>query len=155
MEDPQRDIPPSRTALYTAGTAVMAAGLALFFSGFFLFIASIGNFDDFEDHARLVAFCWFGGMVVMILGQWLRTVGARGWAGSGMVLDPQRARRDVEPWSRMAGGVIGDALSEINQGYEAKERPERAVTPAKVRCPKCHALNDQSAKFCNQCAAPL
>ena len=36
----------------------------------------------------------------------------RGLAGSGVVLDPEKAREDVEPWSRMAGGVVKDALDE-------------------------------------------
>jgi hypothetical protein len=69
------------------------------------------------------------------------------------VLDPEKAREDVEPWSRMAGGMIDDAVSEIEV---AKKLGERADSPkVKVRCRKCQALNDEEARFCNQCAAPL
>lgn len=39
-------------------------------------------------------------------------LGRMGLAGSGMVLDPEGARRDVEPWARMAGGVVKDAIDE-------------------------------------------
>jgi hypothetical protein len=35
-----------------------------------------------------------------------------GLAGSGLKLDPQGARRDVEPWARMTGGVVKDAMDE-------------------------------------------
>jgi hypothetical protein len=35
-----------------------------------------------------------------------------GLAGSGVKLDPEEARRDVEPWSRMTGGVLKDAMDE-------------------------------------------
>lgn len=53
------------------------------------------------------------GMVLIISGFVVRTVGARGVAGSGLVLDPERARKDVEPLSRMTGGVIKDTLDEV------------------------------------------
>ena len=39
-------------------------------------------------------------------------LGRRGLAGSGAILDPGRARTDLEPWSRMAGGMAKDALDE-------------------------------------------
>jgi len=42
----------------------------------------------------------------------LMTLGLLGLAGSGVKLDPAEARRDVEPWARMGGGVIKDVLEE-------------------------------------------
>ena len=36
---------------------------------------------------------------------------------------------------------------------DALEGRENAVV--KVRCPKCRALNDETAKFCNNCGAAL
>jgi hypothetical protein len=27
--------------------------------------------------------------------------------------------------------------------------------PVKVRCQKCEALNDEAAKYCNQCGSPI
>src|SRR6516162_1292933 len=45
------------------------------------------------------------GMGLMVVGGILMGVGARGAAGSGLVLDPGKARQDLEPWSRLGGGV--------------------------------------------------
>ena len=75
-------------------------------------------------------------------------------AGSGVVLDPEKARKDVEPWSRMGGGVVQDALSEIEVVKKIEDRfdsPKPQVI--KVRCRSCRMLNDETAKFCNQCGA--
>ena len=55
----------------------------------------------------------------------------------------------------MAGGRVQDALSEV----EAVTKIERALEPRApqimVRCQKCQSLNDETAKFCNQCGAAI
>jgi hypothetical protein len=152
MAEPQRQITPDRKALYYAGMALAVVGVLLFVSVFFTGIANFGNFDDFQGRARSEGFRAIGGMALIVIGGILMNVGARGLAGSGVVLDPERGRRDVEPWSRMAGGVLDDALSEVDA---VKKFGDPAPPPVKVRCPKCRALNDEAAKFCNQCGAPL
>ncbi len=68
------------------------------------------NFDNFEGRVRSEGLRAFGGVVLITIGVLLMNIGAKGWAGSGVVLDPDRARKDVEPWSRMGGGVLNDAL---------------------------------------------
>lgn len=52
------------------------------------------------------------GFALLIFGGFLRRVGRSGLAGSGVTLDPEQARRDVEPWARAAGGVLSDTLDE-------------------------------------------
>jgi len=52
------------------------------------------------------------GMGLMIVGTIVRNAGRFGLAGSGIKLDPEEARKDVEPWARMGGGVLKDALDE-------------------------------------------
>ena len=54
-----------------------------------------------------------GGILLMVIGQTIATIGRQGLAGSGVVLDPEQAREDVEPWSRMQGGVVKDTLDEV------------------------------------------
>jgi hypothetical protein len=57
----------------------------------------------------------------------------------------------------MGGGVLQDALSEVDIVRKAEERLE-APPPAqvvKVRCRKCQALSDETARFCSQCGAAL
>ena len=80
----------------------------------------------------------------------MRGIGGRGLAGSGVVLDPSQARQDLEPYSRMAGGMLGDALDEadVNLGAE----PEQVVM---VRCPACRTLNEEGSKFCQECGDAL
>jgi hypothetical protein len=151
MSTPRRQITSDRKALYYVGTGVAVLGVLMFLSTFVTFALHFGDFTDFDANARSDMLRAVGGIVLIIAGSAMMNVGARGWAGSGVMLDPQRAREDVEPWSRMAGGVVNDALSEIDA-----LKPGDAPAPAvKVRCPKCQALNDETSKFCNQCGAPL
>ena len=104
MDTPQKQIPPERKALYYGGMALTGIGLLLFLSTFVTFMANFGNFDNFDAQARSEGFRAFGGMVLMMIGGFMMNVGAKGWAGSGIVLDPEKGRKDVEPWSRMGGG---------------------------------------------------
>ena len=46
------------------------------------------------------------GMGLLIVGGIVRGIGARGLAGSGVVLDPDKAHEELEPYSRMAGGMV-------------------------------------------------
>lgn len=144
-----RDIPPERRALYYAGMAVGVAGLLLFLSNF-LVIASGFTADPAPADNPMAGFMGraLGGMALIAAGGAMRNVAARGLAGSGLMLDPERARRELEPWSRMGGGMIADALDEIPA---ARPPGERVAEVVRVRCPHCRALNDESAKFRGQC----
>src|SRR5262249_39463854 len=95
------------------------------------------------------------GMGLMVVGGILMSVGARGPAGSGFVLDPEKARQDLEPWSRMGGGIVQDALSEVNVVKKIEEGMGNPQPQVKIRCQKCQGLNDETAKFCNQCGSAI
>jgi RNA polymerase subunit RPABC4/transcription elongation factor Spt4 len=135
--------------------ALGGIGLLLFLSTFVTFIANFGNFDDFDNQAKSDGFRAIGGMVLMMIGAFIMNVGAKGWAGSGVVLDPEKARKDVEPWSRLSGGVIQDTLSEVELVKKLEDRLSPPEPQVKVRCRKCQTLNDETAKFCNQCGAAI
>lgn len=103
----------------------------------------------------------FIGFALIGIGGFMRNVAARGKAGSGLVLDPQQAREDVEPWSRMQGGVIKDTLDEAGINLEqvsknlmnpATPQPQKIVM---IKCPNCSQLNEEDSKFCQQCGKPL
>lgn len=51
-------------------------------------------------------------MFLFIAGGILVGIGRRGLAGSGIVLDPKQARKDLKPWAKMGGGILKDALEE-------------------------------------------
>ena len=147
---PQREIPPDRALLYYGGMICTGVGVVLFLSAFVSGWLNFGNFDNFTERARGEMARGFGGFVLIAIGQGLMAVGRAGLAGSGVVLDPQMSRKDLEPWNRAAGGMLADALDEAGLTKKAD-----APLVVKVRCRGCAALNDEHAKFCNQCGKPV
>jgi hypothetical protein len=109
-----KKIPPERKTLYYVGMILAILGALSFASVFVSGILNFGNFDNFESRGRSMALRAFAGMGMMIVGVVLMSVAARGIAGSGVILDPEKAREDIEPWSRMAGGIVKDALDETD-----------------------------------------
>jgi hypothetical protein len=108
----QRQIPPGRQGLYYCGMVLTAIGVLLFLSTFVSFFAHFGDFHDFENRAKSGVFTALSGMIAIAIGQFLMALGRAGLAGSGLKLDPQEARRDLEPWSRMSGGILKDTFDE-------------------------------------------
>ena len=153
MQQPRREIPPGRKTTYYAGMVVSAVGALSFGSTFCIFAFNFGNFDF---NPRPMIFLAFGGFALIVVGGILMNLGRAGLAGSGVLLDPQKQRQDLEPWSRAAGGMVSDAVSEIGAVERVTQALEgRENTVVKVRCPKCRSLNDETAKFCNNCGAAL
>ena len=103
--------------------AVSVVGLLTFLSTFVTFFINFGNFDHFESTARSTMALAFIGMGLMFAGGLLQRAGRMGLAGSGIKLDPEQARKDVEPWSRMGGGVLKDALDEAGISPSGKTPP--------------------------------
>lgn len=141
----RRQISEARKSLHRFGVVLQIGGFVGFLACFAAF-ATAGSFDSAMPW-------WVAGLVsmfAMIGGGAMRHVAARGVAGSGLVLDPDAARDDLEPWARVAGGLAKDAIDEsgVLQG--------RADEPAiRVRCRACRTLNDEDAKFCDECGKPL
>jgi Short C-terminal domain len=109
---PERNISPERQGLYYFGMVLTGIGLLLFLSTFVSFLSHFGDFTDFDGRAKSGGIRAFGGIICMGLGQFIMRLGRSGVAGSGLKLDPQEARRDLEPWSRMSGGMLRDTLDE-------------------------------------------
>ena len=55
----------------------------------------------------------------------------------------------------MSGGIANDALSEIDVVSKLANRLDASAPTVKVRCQKCQTLNEETAKFCNQCGAGI
>jgi hypothetical protein len=107
-----RDVSSARKLAFYLGIAFMALGFILFLSVLFSGSDNFGNFHGMRnkmdsDRNRAVA-----GIVCIVLGQFLKRLGHSGVAGSGLKLDPQQAREEMEPWSRMSGGMLKDTLDE-------------------------------------------
>jgi hypothetical protein len=141
-----KQISDQRKAAFYLGGAISVLGFLLFMSVFVTVAMNFGDFTDFQGQMISFTVRGIGGIVLMNIGGFLRMIGKRGLAGSGVILDPEQARDDLEPYSRMAGGMINDALQETDLGVG--RRPKSVV---KIKCQDCDALNDEHAKFCQQC----
>jgi hypothetical protein len=172
MNAPRRQITAERRALYYGGMALIAVGILLFVSTFFagpefgsrndpqpgepnFWQRAQERHEEFGQGMKATMYRTLLGMGVMVIGGILMNIGARGAAGSGLVLDPEKARQDLEPWSRMGGGIVQDALSEVPMVKKIEEGMGNPQAQVKVRCQKCQGLNDEAAKFCNQCGAAI
>lgn len=123
MKDDGR-ISENRKAAYSFGLAMTVVG-ALFCFGavaYGILSAATHNFPN----PVMVFLPFLVGMGLSAAGAVLRSVSARGIAGSGLKLDPEEAREDLKPWSRMAGGMLEDAG--IDLGRE-KSAPAPAPEP--------------------------
>ena len=112
MPTPQRQIPPERKFVYYLGMVLMIVGFLTFGSVFVSGIAHFGDFSNFDGRAKSMGVRAITGMAMLMAGGVLMGIGRMGMAGSGIKLDPEQTRRDVEPWARTGGGVLKDALDE-------------------------------------------
>lgn len=141
-----KQISDERKAAFYIGTGLMIIGVLMFVSVFVTGAMNFGNFDNFEENAKSGMFRALGGMALMIVGGIVRGIGALGVAGSGVKLDPEQAKEELEPYSRMAGGMIKDVLNEANINLGGKS--ERIIM---VKCTACGKLNEEDSKFCQEC----
>jgi len=146
-----REIPESRKTAYYIGMIIAILGGILFGSVFLSFALHFGEFDPGASFGKSIATRGFGGMLLIFIGVMIMNIAARGAAGSGLVLDPKKARDDLEPFTRMAGGMVKDALDEadINLG---KGSTEKVIM---IRCRNCQKLNEEDSKYCQECGKPL
>src|SRR4051812_42550442 len=110
---PNRQISTQRKARHRLGTILFGIGALLFISTFLSAAWHFGDFNDFEGRTRSMAIRSVVGIVLMFAGGGLIIVGAAGAAGSFLKLDPEQARKDLEPWARLSGGLTKDSLDEM------------------------------------------
>ena len=146
-----KHISEERKTAYYLGMGLMILGGILFASTFVTFAMNFGDFSHFESDAKSTMFRAFGGMALLILGGIVRGIGARGLAGSGVILDPEQARSELEPYTRMAGGMVKDALDEADIGLGGG-KPEKVIM---VKCRECGKLNEEDSKFCQECGKEI
>ncbi|MGE3172528.1 MAG: site-2 protease family protein [Planctomycetota bacterium] len=158
---PRRTVSPERKGAYGLGLALAGVGLLV------ILICFVGFATAGQNAVRTFGqqgspFGWwlgiFAGMVLVAVGAGVRRVAARGVAGSGLTLDPERAQKDLEPWARMGGGMLKDALDEAGVGKGGVGEGDGAADGGQqvmVRCRECRTLNDEAAKFCDQCGKAL
>ncbi|HEV3080586.1 MAG TPA: zinc-ribbon domain-containing protein, partial [Gemmataceae bacterium] len=85
----------------------------------------------------------------------------------GLSSGRQKGKKFLEDMQKKAQDRVRSRQTKAEQAQEAvtgpevaavpkaEDRPDSAAPLVKIRCPKCRALNDESAKFCNQCGAAI
>jgi hypothetical protein len=146
-----KEISGGRKTAYYIGMVIVIIGALSFASVFVSAIGNFGDFSNFESRSKSQMTRAFGGMALLVVGFIVMGIGARGAAGSGIVLDPKKAREDLEPFTRMAGGMVKDALDEADIKL-GKGSSEKVVM---IKCQKCGKLNEEDSKFCQECGKPL
>lgn len=143
----------ARKTTFYLGLGFMVLGSILFASTCVLFFMHAGEDADGGASAppgKAQFTPALGGMGLVLVGLFLRRLGARGLAGSGFLLDPGLARKELEPYSRMAGGMAKDALEEAQAKLGAQ-----STQVVVIRCRACRKLNEEDSKFCQECGRPL
>jgi hypothetical protein len=146
-----KQISEGRQFAYYLGMVIMIIGGIMFISVFITGAMNFGNFNNFNGQARSSMFRAVGGMIFLIVGGMIRGIGARGLAGSGVILDPEQARDELEPYSRMGGGMVKDALDEA----DIKLGSGKAEQVIMIRCRECGKLNEEDSKFCQECGKTI
>ncbi|HOK95602.1 MAG TPA: zinc-ribbon domain-containing protein [Anaerohalosphaeraceae bacterium] len=156
-----KQISQERKSLYNAGLAVMIAGGCFFALPFLavsalmaIMVISFGKSQAgipiwMPIAGPIVMFVSFIGIALIVAGCVMRSIAARGTAGSGLVLNPEKAREDLKPWTGMAGGMVKDILE------EADIKSAGARQTVMIRCPHCQKLNEEDSKFCQECGKSL
>ncbi|MGL6194222.1 MAG: zinc ribbon domain-containing protein [Thermoguttaceae bacterium] len=150
-----REITPERKTAYYLGMGLVGVGLFLFSLPFLTI--PFGCSPGMIRSAFSLAFI---GFALVAGGNVLMAIGRSGLAGAGIILDPKQARDDVEPFSRMKGGVIKDALDEAGlldkDGLKFSKHTDTAQEKIiMIRCQSCGKLNEENSKFCNECGGKL
>lgn len=154
-----KNISEGRKGAYLFGMVLQGIGLCLFLSVFGSMFSTFGSYGGQMTSMGSLGGRAVGGVVLLMIGILVTRVGARGVAGSGMILDPAQARKDLAPYSKMAGGMAKDALEEAGidlsrhrSGAAAESKTEPVIM---LRCPHCQTLNEDGSKFCQECGAEL
>lgn len=141
-----------RKVTYYIGLGMIVLGAIFFFSVFFSAVSLINNpswGNGIPSFANAVV-----GMILIIVGFVVMNIGARGTAGSGLLLDPEKAREDLKPFSEAKGEMINDVISNID-AVDKITKPHEEKEIIKIRCKSCGSLNDEDAKFCKGCGKEL
>ena len=88
----------------------------------------------------------------MVIGGIFTNIGSKGAAGSGIILDPEKAREDLKPFNSAKGEMINDVIENIDVVKNINHEQKEII---KVRCRNCGELNDEDAKFCKNCGGSM
>lgn len=142
MPAPRRQTSPAGQTAYKVGEIMMTVGFILFLTTCVIAVVSLVNLGTFGAYARASACAAIAGVNLIAVGRSVSYAGLRKMAGAGVVLDPEQARRDLEPHARMAGGLVKDALDEADIRLGAPASDE-AQLPFDERLRRLHQVRQE------------
>lgn len=146
-------ISKERKATYYVGLGILVIGFILFFSVFVSVAVSFANPSEFNIPPFQNGIF---GFILIIAGVIVTNIGAKGAAGSGLLLDPEKAREDLKPFNEAKGGMINDVISNIDVIEDiARPHEHEEKEVIKIKCRSCGTLNDEDARFCKGCGGEL
>ena len=120
-----------RKVTYYIGIGMMVFGFILFISVFFQ-VANLMR-DPFTTN-KLPSFTNpIIGFILIAIGRIVSRIGAKGAAGSGMILDPDKAREDLKPFNEVKGQMLNDVISNID-AVNNITKPAENKEIIKVKC---------------------
>ncbi len=145
-------ISKERKQLYYFGMGLMVLGFILFMSSFFITEQPSFGFGPPPFFVRAVI-----GMICLIIGSVVMSIGQRGAAGAGLILDPDKAREDLKPFNQATGKMINDVIENVDAAKGLLDKKSEGATKeiVKLRCRDCGALNDEDARYCKSCGKEL
>jgi hypothetical protein len=144
------NISTTRKILYYGGMFTAGVGILVFVSTFFTFF-QMDSLDSGDPGFSFIGSFMarpFIGMGLLVIGNIMRSIGMKGTAGSGLILSPNKARQDYKPWTKMAGGMLKDAMDESKEDSSSQNS-------IKIRCRACKTLNEEDASFCKSCGQQI
>lgn len=146
-------ISTQRKAIYYVGIGMLVLGFILFISVFFAVFGGMES-NFFLNTSSLVTRPIVG-MICMIIGSIMMNVGSKGIAGSGVILDPEKAREDLKPFNSAKGEMINDVIENIDVVKNISNQQKEVKEVVKIKCRYCGELNDEDAKFCKSCGKSI
>lgn len=141
-----------RKVTYYIGVGLIILGFILFISVFFQTACLISDpFTAIKPPSFSNALI---GFILIFIGNIVSKIGAKGAAGSGMILDPDQAREDLKPYNEAKGQMLNDMISNIDAVNNLTKSTENKEI-IKIKCRTCGTLNEEDAKFCKSCGEVL
>jgi hypothetical protein len=142
----------SRKVTYYIGLGIIVLGIISFFIPF---LYTSGFMSNSFIEAGIPPFAnSVIGIILIAVGSLVKEIGAKGTAGSGLLLDPDKAREDLKPFNEAKGGMINDVIRNIDIVDDIANSNQKQEV-IKIKCRSCGSLNDEDAKFCKGCGKDL
>ncbi|MFX1593212.1 MAG: zinc-ribbon domain-containing protein [Promethearchaeota archaeon] len=155
-----------RRKLKIIGVFSLIIGISLIIAGVFFSIASLNSMGDFESNNFMIfggasVGCFFGGGVGIMIAlasfsmAYQRSITKYAYEETGMALGTA-SERAVDGYGRMIGkGSEAMTRGIRNAGgikYDVDIKEKEII---KIKCRACGTLNDEDAKFCDNCGQPI